>query len=103
MFPKDGICVDSGRAAVIGVAITMDEISVGDVDSGFVWRETDAVWPAKTVRYHSDITCARIKAINKLRKLWFGPETLLIAVNWVRKPNGAVRVDDDVVGGVEGA
>ena len=67
MFPEDGICVYSGRATVIGVAVAVDEIGVGDINCGFIWRETDAVWPAKPVRYHSDIACAGIKAVNELR------------------------------------
>ena len=103
MFPKDGVCVDSSSATVIGAAMTVDEIGVGDVDCGFVWRETDAVRPAKPVRYHPDVTCAGVKAVNELRKLRFGSEALLIAIDWIREPDGAVRVDDDVVGGVEGA
>ena len=103
MFPKDRVCVDSGRATVIGVAVAVDEIGIGDVDVSFIWREADAVRPSKTVRYHSDIACARVKAVYKLRELWFGPEALLIAVDWIRKPYRAIRVDNDVVGGVEGA
>ena len=32
MFPEDGICVYSGSATVVGVAVAVDEIGVGDVD-----------------------------------------------------------------------
>ena len=103
MFPKDGICVDGGSTTAVDVAVAVNEISVGDVDRGLVWRETDAVWSAKAVRYDSDIACAGVKAVDKLRKLWFGPKTLLITVDWIRKPDRAVRVDNNVIGGIEGA
>ena len=103
MFPKDGICVDGGSTTAINVAVAVNEISIGDIDRGLIWRETDAVWSAKTVRYYSDIACAGVKAIDKLRELWFGPETLLITVDWIRKPDRAVRVDNNVIGGIEGA
>ena len=103
MFPQDRICVDGGSTTAVDVAVAVNEISIGDVDRGLIRRETDAIWSAKTVRYYSDIACAGIKAVDKLRELWFGPETLLIPVDWIRKPDRAVRMDNNVIGGIEGA
>ena len=103
MFPKDRIRVDGGSTTAVDVAVAVNEISIGDIDRGLVWRETDAVWSTKTVRYYPDIACAGIEAVDKLRELWSGPETLLIAVYWIRKPDRAVRVDNNVIGGIEGA
>ena len=103
MFPKDRIRVDGGSTAAVDIAVAVNEVSIGDVDRGLIRRETNAVWSAKTVRYYSDIACAGVKAVDKLRELWFGPEPLLITVDWIRKPDRAVRVDNNVIGGIEGA
>lgn len=103
MFPKNRIRIDGGSTTAVNAAVAVNEISIRDVDRGLVWRETDAVWSAKTIRYYSDIACAGVKAVDKLRELWFGPETLLITVDWIRKPDRAVRVDNNVIGGIEGA
>ena len=103
MFPKDRIRVDGGSTTAVDVAVAVNEISIGDINRGLVRRETDAVWSTETVRYHPDIACAGIKSVDKLRELWFGPETLLITVDWIRKPDRAVRVDNNVIGGIEGA
>ena len=103
VFPEHRVCVDGGSATVVGAAVAVNEVSVGDVDSGFIWRETDPIWPTETVRYHSYIACAGVKAVNELRELWFGSETLFIAVDWVREPDGAIRVDSDVIWRIERA
>ena len=67
MFPEHGVRVDGGSATVVSAAVAVNKVSVGDVDCGFVWRETDPIWSAETVRYHPDIACAGIKAVNELR------------------------------------
>ena len=103
MFPEYGVSVDGGSATVVGTTIAVDEISISDVDGGFVRRETDSVRPAKTIRHHSDIACTGVKAVNELRKLWFGSEALLITVDWVGEPDRAVGVDNNVVRGIKGA
>ena len=81
----------------------MDEVCIGDVDGFFGRGEADAVWPAEPIGHDADIACFGVVAVDLLRELWFGPEALLVAVNGVGKPDGAVRVDDDVIGGIEGA
>ncbi len=81
----------------------VDAIGVGDVEGVFVGGESDAVWAAEVVGDGADVACGRVEAVDELGELGFGPEALLVAVDGVGEPDGAVGVDDDVVGGVEGA
>ena len=81
----------------------MDEVGVGDVNRFLGRGEADAVWSAKAVGHDADIACSGHEAVDLLGQLWFGPEALLVAVDGVGEPDGAVGVNDDIVGGVEGA
>jgi hypothetical protein len=81
----------------------VDEVRVGDVDGFFRWGEADAVGSAEPVGHDADVASFGHEAVDVLGELGFGPEALFVAVDGVGEPDGAVRGDDDVVGGVEGA
>ena len=103
VFPEHRKGVDGRGALGVGAAVTVNEVRVGNVDDFLGWGKADAVWSAEAVRHDADIARFRDEAVDVLRELWFGPEALLVAVDGVGEPDGAVRMDDDVVGGVEGA
>ena len=102
MFPEDAVRVDSRGAAGVGAAVAVDEVRVRDVECVLIRGETQPVRAAKAIGHDANVTCRRIEAVDVLRQLGFGPEALLVAIDGVGEPDGAVRVDDDVVGGVEG-
>ena len=81
----------------------MDVVRVRDVAGVFVRREADAVGTAESIRHDTDIPRRGVESVDQLRQLRFRPETLVVAVDRVREPDGAVGMHDDVVGGVEGA
>ena len=83
--------------------MAVDAIGVSDVEGVKVGREGDAVGAAEAVCDGADVACQGVEAVDELGELRFGPEALLVAVDGVGEPDGAVVVDDDVVGGVEGA
>ena len=103
---RDGEGVDGcgagrgGRGRGGGVAV--DAIGVGDVEGGFIGGEGDAVWTAEAVGDGADVAGGGIEAVDELGELRFRAEALLVAVDGVGEPDGAVGVDDDVVGGVKG-
>lgn len=99
---EDGVGVDGGGAAGVEGAVAVDEVRVGDVDGGFVRGEGDAVGAAEAVGDDADVAAGGVEAVHVLGELRFGAEALLVAVDGVGEPDGAVGVDDDVVGGVEG-
>ena len=69
----------------------------------FVGGESDAVWSAERVGYGADVACGRVEAVDELGELRFRSEALLVAVDGVGEPDGAIGVDNDVIRGVEGA
>ena len=81
----------------------MDVVRVGDVARHLIWTETYAIRPPKAIGYDADIAGVGVEAVHVLRQLRFGSEALLVAVDGVCEPDGAIGVDDDVVGGVERA
>ena len=81
----------------------VDGIGVGDVDGIFVGGESYAIWSSERVCDGADVACSRVEAVDKLGELGFRAEALFVAVDGVGEPDGAVGVDGDVVGGVEGA
>ena len=81
----------------------VDGIGVSYVEGRFVRGESYAVWSAERVGYGADVASGGIEAVDELGELGFRAETLFVAVNGVGEPDGAVRVDDDVIGRVEGA
>ena len=97
VFPENRVGIDGGSATVVSTSIAMYQVGIRYVDSAFIGRETYAVWSPETISYDSNISSTRIETVNKLGELRFGPKTLLVAVDRVRKPNRAVRVDDDVI------
>ena len=103
VLPKDRVCINRGGAAEVFGAVAVDEVGVGDVDDVFDGGEAYAVGTAKPVRYDPNVACGGIEAVHQLRELRFRPKALLIAINRVRKPNGAVRMHDDVIGRIERA
>ena len=102
-FPEDGVRVDGGGAARIFVAVTVDEIGVGNVEGRFVRGETEAVGSAQAVGDNANVTRGGIEAVDELGELGFGAEALFVAIKRVGEPDAAVGVDDDVIGGVEGS
>jgi len=103
LFPEDGEGVDGGGALGVGAAVAVDEVRVGDVHGFFRRGKADAVRPTKAVGHDADVARFGHEAVDVLGELGFGPEALFVAVDGVGEPDGAVRGDDDVVGGVEGA
>lgn len=103
LFPENGKGVDGGGALGVGAAVAVDEVRVGDVDGFFRGGKADAVGPTKAVGHDADVARFRHKAVDVLGELGFGPEALFVAVDGIGEPHGAVRGDDDVVGGIEGA
>ena len=103
MLPHDCVGVDGGCAAVVLCAIPVDEIRIGDIEGILIGGESDTIGSPEPISYDSDVTGRRVEAVDLLGQLWFRTETLLEAVDRVGEPDTAVRVDDDVVGGVEGA
>ncbi len=101
-FPEDGVGVDGGGAARVA-GLAMEEVGVGDVDGLFGRGEGDAVGAAEAVGDNANVARRRVKAVDLLRELGFWAEALLVAVDRVGEPDAPVRVDDDVVGRVEGA
>jgi hypothetical protein len=103
VLPEDAVRVDGrGAARVWGTAVAVDEIRVGDVEGVLARGEADTVGAAEAVGDGADVTGAGVEAVDVLGQLGFGAEALLVAVDGVGEPDGAVGVDDDVVGGVEG-
>lgn len=101
--PVDRIGIHGGGPRMDFGAVAVDDVRVGDVARFFIGREADAVRSAEAVGHDPDVAGGRVEAVDVLGKLGFGAEALLVAVDGVCEPDGAVGVDDDVVGGVEGA
>ena len=87
VLPEHGVGVDGSGASIVGVAVAVDEIGVGDVDSFFVGRETKAVRPSETVCHNPDVSCGRVESIDELWEDGLGTESLLVAVYWIREPD----------------
>lgn len=79
----------------------MDQVRVSNIGGVFVWGEADAVGATEAVSHDTNVARRRIKAVHLLGKLGFGPEALLVAIDGVGEPDGAIRVYDNVVWGVE--
>ncbi len=103
VFPEHAVGVYRGGAAVVGVAVAVDEVGVCDVDRVFVWGEAETVRPAEPIGYYSDIASGGIEAVDELGENWFGTETLLVTVDGVCEPDGAIGMHHYVVWRVEGA
>lgn len=79
----------------------MDQVRVGDVDSILGGGEGDAVGATEAVSHDANVARRRVKAVHLLRKLGLGPEALLVAIDGVGEPDGAVRVYDNIVWRIE--
>ena len=79
----------------------MDEVGVGDVDGHFVGREADTVRSTEAIGNHTDVPGGRIEPVNLLRELRLGPKSLFVAVDGIREPDGAIGMDDYIVGGIK--
>ncbi len=64
MFPENRVGVDGGGASVIGIAVTVDEVRVCDVDCVFVGGEAQAIWSSKSICYDSYIAGGRVEAVD---------------------------------------
>lgn len=102
VFPKHGKGVDGRGAARVARFAAVEQIRVGDVDGVFLGGEADAVRAAEAVGHHPDVPRRRVEAVDLLWQLGFGPEPLLIAIDGVGEPDGAIRGDHDVARGVKG-
>ena len=103
VLPQDRVGVHGGGAAVVRRAIPVYDVGVADVDGVFVRREGQARRSPEPVGHCPDIAGGRVETVDQLGQLGFGPEAALVAIDGVGEPDGAVGVDDDVVGAVEGA
>lgn len=101
--PVHRIRVHGGGPRMDLGAVAVDDVRVGDVACFLVGCEADAVRPTEAVSHDPDVAGGRVEAVDVLRELGFRAEALLVAVDRVGEPDGTVRVDDDVVGGVERA
>ena len=72
---------------------------VGDVELGFVFREAEAVWFVEVFGDGLELLRLGVVAVDVVAGLDF--LTLAEAIVGIGKPEGAVGLDDDVVGGVE--
>ena len=84
---EDGISVDGSRTSRVRAAIAVDVIRICNVYRLFIWREANAVRPSESIGHDPDIPCCGVEAVDQLRKLWFGSEPLLVAVDRVREPD----------------
>ncbi len=64
MFPENRVGVDGGGASVIGIAVTVDEVRVCDVDCVFVRGEAQAIRSSKSICYDSNIAGGRVEAVD---------------------------------------
>lgn len=103
VFPQHAVGVYRGGAAVVGVAVAVDEVGVCNVDCVFVWGEAETVWSAEPIGYYSGVASGGIEAVDELRENWLGTETLLVTVDGVCEPDGAIGMYYYVVWRVEGA
>lgn len=74
---------------------------VRDVDGVLIRTETDTIWPFKSVRYNSAVTCLGIKSVDLIWEFRFLPEILLVRITRIRKPYGPVLSNDHVVWRIE--
>ena len=81
----------------------MDQVGVANVYSLFPGRETDSIRSSESICHNANVARGRIKAVYMLGKLGFGPEPLFVAVYRVCEPDRSVRVNDNVIGRIEGA
>lgn len=79
----------------------MNLVRVGDVGNVFRWGEADAIGATEAISHDANVARRRVKAVHLLRKLGLGPEALLVAIDGVGEPDGAVGVYDHVVWRVE--
>lgn len=103
ILPEDRVRVNGRGATGVFGAIAMNQVCVGNVDGFFGGREADAIGAPKAVCHHTNVTSGGIKAVDQLWELRFRPKPLLVAIDGVGEPDGAVRMDDDVIWRIERA
>lgn len=101
VFLEDGERVDGGGATRIAGMAAVEQVGVSDVDGVFARGETEAARAAEAVGDHSDVPGGRVEAVDLLWELRLRPEPVLVAVDGVGEPDGAVGGNDDVAGGVK--
>lgn len=89
------------RPRAIRAPVPVDPVRVRDVARLLIRAETDAIRPAEPVCNSPDTPRRRIEAVDLVGQLRARADALLGPVYGVCEPDAAVRVDDDVVGGVE--
>lgn len=81
----------------------MNPIRIRDVARPLIRAEANPIRPPEPVRHRPNPPRRRVEAVDLVRQLGRRADALFSAVRGVGEPDAAVRVDDDVVGGVEGA
>src|SRR5207247_5082161 len=77
---------------------------IGDIELPVVGREAETVWLARLIGHLLHLTGFRIHTVNRFLGLGVGLEPLVVsadAVDGFGEPDAAVRMHDDVVGGVQ--
>lgn len=100
--PENRVSVHRRRTSRVPRAIPVNKVRVRDIKCSLIRRKAQPVRSPEPIGHDTDIARRGIEPIYMLRELWFGPKPLFIAVNGIGEPDRAVRMDDDVVGGVEG-
>lgn len=101
MFPEDGEGVDGGSATRFAGMVAMEQVGVGDVNGVFARGETEAAGAAEAVGDNPDVPRGGVKAVDLLRELGLGPESMLVAIDGIGEPDRAVGGHDDVAGGIK--
>lgn len=81
----------------------VNEVGVANIYRFFPGGETDSIRSAESICHNTNVARSRIESIYMLGQLGFRSKALFVAVDWVREPNRSIRVNDDVIGRIEGA
>lgn len=89
------------RPTGIIVSFTDHSCGISHIHCLLVGREAKAIRLDKPIRHGSDIARLRIVAIDLIGQLGPRADMLLVAILRVRKPDGAICMDDNVIDAIE--
>lgn len=81
----------------------MYPVRVRDIADLLVWAKTNPIRPPKAICNHPDATSAWLESIDLVWQLRRRPNALLRTVDGICEPDAPVRVNDNVIGRVEGS
>lgn len=81
----------------------MNPIRVRDIARPLILTKANPIRPPKPISHRPDPPRRGVESVDLIRQLRRRADALFSPVEGVCEPDAAVRVDDDVVGGVEGA